>query len=93
MSEQADLERSHPTESMSPAATLALAALAGAAVGYLFFTEHGRHLRERFEPMIRAWADEAAQLQRAAEKVRAAYYESRDTMAATSRVTHAPRTY
>jgi hypothetical protein len=93
MSEQTTLERSHPTEGMSPAATLALAALAGAAVGYLFFTEHGRQLRERFEPMVRAWADEMGQLQRAAEKVRAAYYESRDTMAAGSRVTHAPRTY
>jgi hypothetical protein len=77
-------------ESISPAATMALAALAGAVVGYLFFTDQGRQLRERLEPMVRAWTDEMGQLQQAAEKVRAAYQESRNSLAAMSRVTHAP---
>lgn len=77
-------------ESMSPATTMALAALAGAVVGYLFFTDQGRQLRERLEPMVRAWTEEMGQLQQAAEKVRAAYQESRNSLAAMSRVTHAP---
>ena len=29
-----------------------LGALCGAAVGYLFFTDRGREMRERFEPTI-----------------------------------------
>lgn len=85
------IDRYESTGGISPTATLALAALAGAAVGYLFFTEHGRRLRERVEPLVRAWAEEMSQLQQAAEKVRSAYHASRDSLAATSRVTHAPR--
>ena len=27
-------------------------AVVGAAAGYLFFTDHGRHLRRQFEPML-----------------------------------------
>lgn len=91
MSDHSGTERYEGFETMNPTTTLALAALAGVAVGYLFFTDHGRQLRERLEPMLRSWADEMGQLRQAAEKVQTAYQESRNSLAAMSRVTHAPR--
>ena len=70
---------------------LALGALAGLAVTYLFFTEQGRQFRERLEPTLESWLNELSRLRDTAEKARAAYTEGRDSLAAMSRVTHARR--
>jgi hypothetical protein len=76
---------------LSPGATLALGAVAGLAVGYLFFTDHGRRFRERIEPALETWLGELSRLRETAEKARMAYVEGRDSLAAMSRVTHARR--
>ena len=44
-------------------------ALVGAAAAYLFFTDRGRHVRDRFEPMVDDLRDEVARFQRTFEKV------------------------
>ena len=44
-------------------------ALVGAAVGYLFFTERGRAVRSRYEPLVDDLRDEFARFQRTVEKV------------------------
>jgi hypothetical protein len=80
-----------PSLHLSPGATLALGAIAGLAVTYLFFTEHGRQFRERLEPTIETWLNELSRLRDTAEKARVAYTEGRDSLAAMSRVTHARR--
>ena len=78
-------------DGLSPTATLALAAIAGLAVGYLFFTDHGRQFRERLEPTLDTWLRELSRLRESADKARLAYTEGRDSLAAMTRVTHAPR--
>ena len=76
---------------LSPTTTLALGAVVGLAVGYLFFTDHGRQLRERLEPAIDTWLRELSHLRETADKARLAYTEGRDSLTAMARVTHAPR--
>ena len=76
---------------LSPTATLALGAIAGLAVGYLFFTDHGRQFRERLEPTLDTWLRELSRLRESADKARLAYAEGRDSLTAMTRVTHAPR--
>jgi len=44
-------------------------ALVGAAAAYLFFTNRGRDLRNRFEPMVDDLRHEFARFQRTFEKV------------------------
>lgn len=44
-------------------------ALVGAAAAYLFFTDRGRQVRDRFEPMVDDLRDEFARFQRTFEKV------------------------
>ena len=44
-------------------------ALVGAMAGYLFFTERGRHLRDRMEPLVEDLRHEFARFQRTIEKV------------------------
>jgi hypothetical protein len=44
-------------------------ALVGAAVGYLFFTERGRGVRDRIEPAMDDLRNEFARFQRTFEKV------------------------
>jgi gas vesicle protein len=44
-------------------------AMTGALAGYLFFTERGRTLRERFEPAIDEVRQEFARFQKTIEKV------------------------
>ena len=44
-------------------------ALVGAAAAYLFFTERGKHLRDRMEPMVDDLRHEFARFQRTFEKV------------------------
>ena len=44
-------------------------ALVGAAVGYLFFTERGRELRDRMEPAMDDLRNEFGRFQRTIEKV------------------------
>jgi hypothetical protein len=78
---------------LSPGATLAIGAVAGLAVGYLFFTEHGRQFRERVEPMLDTWMRELSRLRETADKARMAYTEGRDSLAAMSRVSHARREF
>lgn len=46
-----------------------LGAIVGAAAGYLFFTERGRDLRERFEPMVDDLRREFDRFKATAEKV------------------------
>lgn len=46
-----------------------LGALCGAAVVYLFFTDRGRELRDRFEPAIDDLRREFARFQKTIEKV------------------------
>jgi gas vesicle protein len=46
-----------------------IGALTGAFAGYLFFTERGRVLRERFEPAIDDVRHEFARFQKTIEKV------------------------
>ncbi len=70
---------------------MALGAAVGLALGYLFFTEHGRQLRARVEPELERWLGEFSRLRDTAETARRAYVEGRDSLAAMSRVTHARR--
>ena len=44
-------------------------ALVGAAAGYLFYTEHGRVLRDRMEPAIDEMKREFTRFQKTIEKV------------------------
>jgi gas vesicle protein len=44
-------------------------ALVGAAAAYLFFTERGREVRDRIEPMVDDLRSEFARFQRTFEKV------------------------
>ena len=44
-------------------------ALVGAAAAYLFFTERGREVRDRLEPMVDDLRQEFARFQRTFEKV------------------------
>lgn len=44
-------------------------ALVGAAAGYLFFTDRGRDVRDRLEPMVDDLKQEFARFQRTFEKV------------------------
>ena len=44
-------------------------AIVGAAAGYLFFTEHGRVLRDRMEPTIDDMRREFTRFQKTIEKV------------------------
>jgi hypothetical protein len=46
-----------------------LGAICGAAVGYLFFTDQGQAIRDRFEPAIDDLRREFTKLQGAIEKV------------------------
>lgn len=41
----------------------------GAAVGYLFFTQHGRHMRDRFEPAVDDLRREFGRFQKTIEKL------------------------
>lgn len=47
-----------------------LGAAAGLAVGYLFFTDEGRQLREDIEPSIESLMREAGKLSAAVDQVR-----------------------
>ena len=76
---------------LSPGTTLALGAVTGLAVGYLFFTEHGRRFRERVEPMLDTWLHELSRLRDTAVKARLVYTEGRDSLAAMTRVAPARR--
>ncbi len=46
-----------------------LGALAGATVGYLFYTEGGREVRDRFDPAVDDLRQEFARFQRTIEKL------------------------
>ncbi len=70
---------------LSPSTTLALGAVTGLALGYLFFTDHGRQFRERVEPMLDTWLRELSRLRETADKARLAYTEGRDSLAAMAR--------
>jgi hypothetical protein len=76
---------------LSPSATLALGAVTGLALGYLFFTEHGRRFRERVEPVLDTWLRELSRLRDTADKARLAYTEGRDSLTAMTRVGDARR--
>ena len=76
---------------LSPSTTLALGAVTGLALGYLFFTEHGRQFRERVEPMLDTWLRELSRLRDTADKARLAYTEGRDSLAAMTRARDAGR--
>ena len=76
---------------LSPTATMALGAAVGLALGYLFFTDHGRQLRARVEPELERWLGELSRLRETAEVARRAYTEGRDSFAPMNRVTHTPR--
>lgn len=54
---------------MNEGSRVALGALCGAAVAYLFFTERGRELRERIEPAVDDLRHEFARFQKTIEKV------------------------
>lgn len=75
----------HAAGGLSPSTTLALGAVTGLALGYLFFTEHGRQFRERVEPMLDTWLRELSRLRDTADKARLAYTEGRDSLAAITR--------
>jgi gas vesicle protein len=50
-------------------ATAAIGALVGAAAGYLFFTDHGRSIRDRMEPAVDELRHEFARFQKTIEKL------------------------
>ena len=81
----------HEAGGLSPTTTLALGAVTGLALGYLFFTEHGRRFRERVEPMLDTWLRELSSLRDTADKARLAYTEGRDSLTAMARVHDAGR--
>ncbi|MBK5298871.1 MAG: YtxH domain-containing protein [Vicinamibacteria bacterium] len=74
---------------LSPGSTLVLGAVTGLALGYLFFTDHGRQFRERLGPTLDTWLRELSRLRDTADKARLAYAEGRDSLAAMARVTPA----
>ena len=76
---------------LSPASTMAIGAVAGLALGYLYFTDDGRRLRARIEPMLDAWLGELSRVRATADKARLAYTESRDSLAVMTRAAHARR--
>ena len=76
---------------LSTTSTMLLGAVTGLALGYLFFTDHGRQFRERLEPTLDTWLRELNRLRETADKARLAYTEGRDSLAAMTRVTHARR--
>ena len=51
------------------AAGAVVGALIGAAAAYLFFTDRGREIRNRFEPLVDDLRQEFARFQRTFEKV------------------------
>ena len=67
----------HAGGGLSPSTTLALGAVTGLALGYLFFTDHGRQLRARVEPRIETWLAELSRVRDTADKVMLAYNGSR----------------
>jgi hypothetical protein len=71
---------------LSPSATLALGAVTGLAVGYLFFTDHGRRLLERVEPVVDTWLRELSRLRDTADKARLVYTEGRDSLTGMTRI-------
>ncbi len=76
---------------LSPSATLALGAVTGLAVGYLFFTEHGRRLLDRVEPTVDTWLRELSRLRETADKARLVYTEGRDSLTGMTRIGGAGR--
>jgi len=50
-------------------ASVVVGALVGAAVGYLFFTERGRTMRDRLEPSLDGLRHDFGRFQRTLEKV------------------------
>ncbi len=65
--------------------------MTGLAVGYLFFTEHGRRFRGRVEPMVDTWLRELSRLRETADKARLAYTEGRDSLTGMTRIGDAGR--
>jgi gas vesicle protein len=57
------------SEQSSVMAGAVVGALVGAVAGYLFFTERGRMMRDRIEPMVDDLRQEFARFQRTFEKV------------------------
>ena len=65
---------------VGPFATMAVGAVVGFAVGYLYLTEEGRRLRDRLEPWLDQSVDEIRRLREAAMKARRAWDEGRDSL-------------
>jgi gas vesicle protein len=57
------------SESRVVIAGAVMGALVGAAASYLFFTEAGKHMRNRFEPAVDDLRHEFARFQRTIEKL------------------------
>lgn len=71
-------DRSFPR--VGPFATMAVGAVVGFVVGYLYLTEEGKHIRDRIEPWLDQSVDEIRRLREAAMKARRAWDEGRDSL-------------
>ena len=56
-------------ESRATTAGALIGAVVGAAVGYLFFTERGKQMRERLEPAVEDLRSEFARFQKTVERL------------------------
>ena len=56
-------------ESRATTAGALIGAVVGAAVGYLFFTERGKQMRERLEPAVEDLRTEFARFQKTVERL------------------------
>jgi gas vesicle protein len=56
-------------ESRVMVAGAVVGALVGAAASYLFFTEHGKHMRTRLEPAVEDLRQEFARFQKTMERL------------------------
>ena len=71
-------DRSFPL--VGPMATMAVGAVVGFAVGYLYLTEEGKRFRDRLEPWLDQSVEEIRRLRDAALKARRAWDEGRDSL-------------
>jgi hypothetical protein len=84
-----DYFRQHRADTASPTSAMLLGAAVGMAVGYLFFTEHGRRVAVRVEKLLDVGLSELTKLRDTAHHLVAAYGDSLDSLSETSNASRA----
>jgi hypothetical protein len=65
-----------PQHLVGPAAVTAIGAAVGLAIGYLYLTDGGRHVRRQLDPWLDQCLEEITRLRGAALKARRAWQEA-----------------